>query len=377
MREDQVKDQPKRLKLKMDSIHSGENFKRNNVSPGTGCKHDQDPIMQKNKGKITVGVTIVLALLLLFSIGGLCQGFSIITTLASKIFSTQTIQPSELPKTTEPTVEPTINALSEPEAGTIMISTMDGMPMVFVPSGEFSMGSPDDEGDGDEHPQHTVFLRSYWIDQTEVTNAMYEKCVTDGGCTPLIDDSSTLHDPYYGNPDFNDYPVIDVNWNQASAYCAWAGRVLPTEAQWEKAARGIQGWTYPWGNELTCDKGNFDDETQIDTFLALGRSDCDGFVETSPVGSFPAGASPYGALDMAGNVREWVADWYGRYLDNYSKNPVGPERGTYRVVRDGSWDGVRNFLRSAHRDLALPTYAGNEIGFRCALRYTPPSLRNY
>ena len=242
--------------------------------------------------------------------------------------------------------------------GTTMVSEVDGMTMVYVPAGEFLMGSVEGVGNDDEHPQHTVYLDAYWIDQTEVTNAMYEKCVTDGMCTPPSNYSSYTRDSYYGNYEFANYPVIYMNWDQANKYCEWAGRQLPTEAQWEKAARGTDGRTYPWGNqEPTPNLANYG--------VIQG--------DATAVGSYTEGASPYGVLDMAGNVWEWVADWYGAdYYASQSgwENPQGPQAGEGRVLRGGSWYYFEYGLRSASRYWDVPTYTGSNGGFRCVLNST-------
>ena len=191
----------------------------------------------------------------------------------------------------------------------------DGMVMVYVPEGNFTMGTTEKPA---EQPIHQVYLDAYWIDRTEVTNALYAKCVEAGKCLPPELNNSITHPSYYGNPQYSDYPVIYVNWKQAQAYYEWSGARLPTEAQWEKAERGTDGRLYPWGNALpTKDLENFN--------KIVG--------DTTAVGSYPSGASPYGALDMAGNVWNWTADWYGDtyYASSPSSNPQGPSTGIYRV----------------------------------------------
>jgi formylglycine-generating enzyme required for sulfatase activity len=217
---------------------------------------------------------------------------------------------------------------------------------VPIPAGEFLMGSPDNVGSSDEHPQHTVYLDAFWIMQTEVTNAQYAKCVAAGACS--APDNNRWQDAAYA-----DHPVIYVDWNQASAYARWAGGRLPTEAEWEKAARGTDGRTYPWGNEAP----------------AASLANCCEFVnDTTPVGSYPAGASPYGALDMAGNVWEWTADWYdGSY---YSQSPVqtptGPANGNSRVVRGGAYHNDADVVRVALRNWSDPGGRSWVGGFRVA-----------
>jgi len=224
---------------------------------------------------------------------------------------------------------------------------------VLVPAGEFLMGSTD-AGSG-EKPQHKVYLDAYLIDRTEVTNAMYARCVAAGACKPPSSLSSSERSSYYGNSRFDLYPVIYVSWDDARSYCQWAGGRLPTEAEWEKAARGTDGRIYPWGNEgPTCDRVNYD------------GGKCVG--DTAPVGAYPQGASPYGALDMAGNVWEWVADWYQDtyYASAPTRNPPGPGSGQYRVLRGGGWFRYDGDLRAAYRHhFYYPTGQSNDIGFRC------------
>ncbi|KPL83543.1 hypothetical protein ADN01_08080 [Levilinea saccharolytica] len=238
--------------------------------------------------------------------------------------------------------------------GSTQVSPKDDMVMVYVPAGEFWMGSDksaDPQAYDDELPQHKVYLDSFWIDQTEITNAQYARCVADGACTPPAYTRSYTRDSYYGSSQFDNYPVINVDWNQASAYCAWAGRRLPTEAEWEKAARGTDGRIYPWGNQTP--------NGQLANFGSYEK-------DTTAVGQYPSGASPYGALDMAGNVWEWVADWYGDYPSGAVSNPAGPDSGQYRVYRGGSWNYGSFDIRSASRDWGNPDARDVSIGFRCA-----------
>ncbi len=240
---------------------------------------------------------------------------------------------------------------------TKMVSDMDGMILVYVPAGEFPMGSSDIDGEAFsyEKPQHKVYLDAFWIDRTEVTNAQYRQCVATGTCQPPSNSDSSSRSSYYGNAQYDNYPVIFVSWTAAQKYCAWAGRRLPTEAEWEKAARGTDGRKYPWGNDAPdVQRGNF----------SSNRSD------TTVVGSYPTGISPYGALDMAGNVGEWVADWYDLYSQKYyadtpSQNPTGPVSGLARVLRGGSWGLHQQYARSACRGWAEPSHQDDGLGFRC------------
>jgi hypothetical protein len=221
------------------------------------------------------------------------------------------------------------------------------MQMVFVPPGEFIMGN------------NTVYLDAFWIDKTEVTNAMYARCVESGQCSAPSSNISRTRDSYYGNAQFDHYPAIFVSWVDASNYCTWAGGRLPTEAEWEKAARGTDGRQYPWGEA---------DPQGFDGLLNFQAQD------TTQVGIFPNGASPYGALDMAGNVSEWVADWLNlEYYNNPpASNPLGPDLGQYRVWRGGSWantslERIRTYSRTGN----LPTDSSGGIGFRCARDAAP------
>jgi len=222
---------------------------------------------------------------------------------------------------------------------------------VFVPAGSFMMGSED--GSSDEQPVHEVTLDAFWIDRTEVTNAQFAGCVAAGACRPPGNTSSYTRDQYYGNDAFADYPVIYVSWNDAGDFCAWAGGRLPSEAEWQVAARGPESRVYPWGNDApSCKLLNF--------------GGCVG--DTSEVGSYPDGASWVGALDMAGNVWEWVNDWYdsGYYGKSPDANPAGPVSGEYRVLRGGAWNNGDDYARSSNRFNFHPVDRYDVVGFRCA-----------
>jgi len=243
----------------------------------------------------------------------------------------------------------------------------DGMVMVYVPAGEFLMGSSEADGqaDDDEKPQHTVYLDGYWIDRTEVTNAQYRKCVEARACRePQCWDDEELNAP--------DQPVVCVNWDDAREYAAWAGGRLPTEAEWEKAARGIDGRIYPWGDEFDGTRVNYCDRNCYGDYKDTGADD--GYAVTAPVGSYLSGASPYGALDMAGNVGEWVTDWYGEeyYARSPARNPQGPDAGHYRVLRGGGFFGKGGGVRCAARVMNVPRSMWiGLIGFRVV---TAPAL---
>ena len=228
--------------------------------------------------------------------------------------------------------------------------SVGGMVMIYIAAGEFEMGSAE-EGD-DQRPLHIVGLDAFWIDRTEVTNGQYARCVEAGECVEPYGSGSTTRESYYGSPAYDDYPVLYVSWGEASRYCAWLGGRLPTEAEWEFAARGRDASTYPWGEHAPNDALlNFDGHE----------------LDTSEVGAYPNGASWIGALDMAGNVREWTADWYraDAYSSSPSENPSGPPSGERRVLRGGAWDSDARGVSTTYRDADIPDNTDGTSGFRC------------
>lgn len=305
------------------------------------------------------------------------------------------ITPTERPVSEEPVVEDT------------QVSSKDGMVLLYVPAGEFVMGSTDENIDSvmaacsdcqrswfdDEFPQHTVYLDAYWIDKTEVTNQMFEQFIEETGYETDAEEKglSWVNDPQKGSWDevngadwlhpqgfssgireLGGHPVVQVSWNDAAAYCEWVGRRLPTETEWEKAARGTDGRTYPWGDSDPAENLlNFADKNT--SYDWSNQTVDDGYERTALVGSYPDGASPYGALDMAGNVYEWVEDWHGEdyYSGSPSSNPQGPSSGSSRVLRGGAWSDLDVLVRSASRSGGDPDSADDSVGFRCALSSVP------
>jgi serine/threonine-protein kinase len=309
-------------------------------------------------------IPVIIILLLLAACGG-------------NVVPTANIEPTP---TQIPTIVPTIVVYSATvevsiptgtateEVSNQRFSPIDGMPQMYIPEGTFRMGGMDARSAPDERPAHDVTLNAFWMDQLEVTNAMYLLCVQSGPCKPPQDFKSQRRPKYFNNPEFNDYPVIYVTWGQAKAYCEWAQRRLPTEAEWERAARGDDLRTFPWGE----DKAN---GLLANYNMIVG--------DTSRVGTYPLGASPFGVLDMAGNVAEWTNDFYSsNYYESLvnALNPLGPETSASlrRVVRGGSLGdaeiNIRVPKRSAVLGSALNTVSGSDtylgdfsprIGFRC------------
>jgi sulfatase modifying factor 1 len=227
--------------------------------------------------------------------------------------------------------------------------------MVWIPAGPFVMGARDDQEDNG--PPHTVDLDGFWIDKYEVTVGEYQAFLRH---FPQPDYQprqpyGSMPPQYFSSPDYQRYPMVNVSWFAAQAYCAWKGKRLPTEAEWEKAARGTDGRIWPWGHTFGPEHAN----------VAGVR---DGYAYTAPVGSYPAGKSPYGVYDLAGNVWEWVADWFDAqyYARSPARNPTGPPEGTLRVVRGGCWFADEQFARATYRNHAYPEARDNSLGFRCA-----------
>ncbi|MGV8120551.1 MAG: SUMF1/EgtB/PvdO family nonheme iron enzyme [Candidatus Xenobiia bacterium LiM19] len=245
-----------------------------------------------------------------------------------------------------------------PSISLTMTNPKDGADMLLIPAGEFLMGSPEGKGTDDEHPQHNMYLDAFYIYKYEVTNGQFARFVKETGY------KTEGNWKRYAESGRETHPVVSVTWNDASAYCRWAGGKLPTEAQWEKAARGTDGREYPWGNTWDSNRCNWDKgpklpgmDDMVDVWDGRG---------TAPVGSFPSGVSPYGVHDMAGNVWEWCSDWYDKdyYRSSPSRNPEGPGHGDDRVVRGGSFVDHSVCMRSASRKNEYPSDEGDFVGFR-------------
>ncbi len=234
-------------------------------------------------------------------------------TAAVAIRQTDEAMPTDTPvPTATPVLTPTPAPSPTPTLGigSSKTRTSDGAVMLYVPAGEFEMGY--EQGNADERPVHPVDLDAFWIDKTEVTTGMYVACIDSGNCPKIA-----------GMEPSSDLPVYNIDWQSANAYCSYAGARLPTEAEWEKAARGTDGRLYPWGMDL--------DKNKLSVFIGEG--------ELPPVGSAPDGASPYGVLDMAGSAFEWVSDWYSPsyYAVSPPDDPTGPDKGPNHVIRGGWW----------------------------------------
>jgi formylglycine-generating enzyme required for sulfatase activity len=314
-------------------------------------------------------------------------------TAPAALASTRTPEPTqalaETPSLTPTeTPNPTDTHAPASQPGSTFIRPADGMVMLHVPNLTFSMGS---NLSAEEKPIHQVSLDDYWIDQTEVTNSMFAKFIDASG---YLTDAEKLGSGLVYQPGINTqtkwlltagaswqhpegpgsslggldlHPVVQVSWNDAAAYCAWAGARLPTEAEWELAARGTDGRIYPWGNQRPTAKLANSADVHLDAQWAV-KSINDGYEFTSPVGHYPAGKSPFGLYDMAGNAAEWVQDWYDAYYYYHSpvSNPQGPASGLLKGLRGGQWSYSASGLRSAARLGQPVNFASDYAGFRCA-----------
>lgn len=239
-------------------------------------------------------------------------------------------------------------------------SLVDGVPeeMVLVPAGTFTMGSSNVGGNA--IPEHTVYLDAYWIDKHEVSNIEYKRfCDATSHSYPPDPGFSGMAGYFLNFPDF---PVVNVTWADAVAFASWCDKRLPTEAEWERAAKGsADNRLWPWGSVFNAEIDGVTEHANV-------SGATDGWPYTAPVGSYPSGVSPAGCLDMAGNVLEWINDWYDSayYSSSPANNPPGPVSGTYRVLRGGLWNYGSSNARCAYRYYFPPTYRYTNLGFRCA-----------
>jgi formylglycine-generating enzyme required for sulfatase activity len=313
-------------------------------------------------------------------------------TLANITLNTTTATPTEIPPT-QPSrsVTPIKTFTPTPISGSEAIASKDRATLIYIPAGNFTMGSAisDAEADTDEKPQRAVYLDSFWIDKTEVTNAMFAQFAqatgykTDAeregwgyGYRPYSNEWTQLSSANWRTPhglnapteNLDKHPVVQVSWNDAAAYCQWAGRRLPTEAEWEKAARGnTDTRIFPWGNAPAANHLLNLADSNVNRSWSLYYLN-DGYAFTAPVGSYPSGASPYGVLDMAGNVWEWTNDWYDEnyYSRSSTNNPQGSNSGTRKAMRGGSWNSNDLFSRVTRRIAEVTSYRDDNDGFRCA-----------
>ena len=284
------------------------------------------------------------------------------TQMWVKLSVEQTLAASIPTATPEPTATPTliptpvmrstpIPAPADPANYTPVYNPVNFMELVYISAGDFLMGSTqnDTNREVNEEPQHTVYLDAFWISKTQVTNAMFTACVNAGVCKYSV---KTSTNPNYLDPLYSSHPVVFIAWDMAQMYCDWTGGRLPTEAEWEKAARGPNGAKYPWGEDQPRIKLN-------NANNVIGN--------TTAVGLFPYGKSYYGLLDMGGNVREWVSDWYdpNYYQNSPSSNPQGPETGETKVLKGASYSDPYRYSRPANRLSHEPGSPGAVRGFRC------------
>ena len=333
------------------------------------------PKPKMNKGVIAAGIGLFTIILIGFGwlIGGgipkkpsTSTSPPILFTLALTNTSLPESEPSLVSSTPTYTTVPT----SSPEPTSTHIP-VDNTVMIYVPAGDFPMGSGS-SSPKKEQPQHIVFLDAFWIDQTEITNIKFEIFINE---TAYKTDSEKRGESwvysggkwleqtgaYWSQPNGSgsnlrgksEHPAVHISWNDAYAYCAWRGGRLPTEAEWEKAARGTTASSYPWGNASPSPQ-----------YLNYNLS----IRDTVAVGSYPQGASPYNIYDLSGNVWEWVSDWYGEnyYQVSPSSNPQGPSSGNKRVFRGGSWDDISSAVTATVRVGYNPSVTSSSIGFRCA-----------
>ena len=354
------------------SIYHGDNLRRTETALYGQLPKPKQPVQRRRQIELRT-ILGLLGLILFFS--GLVAGYfyanrpetlpvgnetNATATFQSQVVAAITAIASPDPPT--PTPSPLPTATPSP------IENETGSRMLYVPGGVFRMGN--DDGERNEQPSHLVVLEPYFIDETEVTNGEYKACVGDGSCLQPARLTASYHPVYYSSAEYDDYPVIFVDWAMADAFCEWRGARLPTEAEWERAAGfdpvEFARTLYPWGENFNGVLLNYCDANCAQEWRDAQFDD--GYQDTAPVRSFPDGRSPIGAYDMLGNVMEWVADWYGPdyYAESAERNPLGPPEGEAKVIRGGSWFS-RNEVTIATRGSFVPEVSRANLGFRCAM----------
>ena len=317
----------------------------------------------KHWSKLRIAALLSIVLLLILWAANACTGQG----SGGSLQTVPTMPSGTGPIEATATVAPDDNQPpKEAELGDAWTSPVDNMTLVYVPAGEFQMGARegDEQAEADEMPMRRVALNAFWIDRSEVTNAMFAAFLTEKGNEKWYEAASpdakisVLGPDWVVEKGYENNPVTEVTWFGAQAYCEWAGRRLPTEAEWEKAARGADGRIFPWGStQPNCSLANF----------WTGDKSCsDGPAE---VGSYQGGASPFNIWDMAGNVWEWVADWYSDtyYASAPVDNPNGPGNGSVKVMRGGSFESGPRTLRVSDRNSDEPGVGRYRLGFRCVM----------
>ncbi len=328
-------------------------------------------VRRQMQQRTIVGLMGVLAVVVLLGLAITFWGPSaLVRNQAAAAGATATTQAQVIAALTAvaPTITPTPQPSPLPSPTPAPRLSDTGSRMLYMPGGVFRLGN--DQGADDEQPSRAVNLSPYFIDETEVTNGAYAQCVSAGVCQPPGTNRASFYPDYFGNPEFNDYPVLYVTWYQAQTFCEWRGDRLPSEAEWERAAgfdpeEGVK-LNYPWGNNFEGTRLNYCDAScyRPDKDSAFD----DGYGDTAPVGTYPDGRSPIGAYDMLGNAMEWTNDWYDRNYYNVASdvNPLGPLEGFSKSVRGGSWLSLREELSVTARTFYDPSERRANITFRCA-----------
>ncbi len=327
---------------------------------------------RKIEKRTVLGLAAIFILLIGITIAALYLNFDRPEEAADDMQATVTLESAVVAALTaiapSPTPLPIPTSIPSPTPEPLISES--GARMLYMPAATFLMGY--DDGLRDEKPAHLLEMNAFYIDETEVTNGQYALCVEAGECqAPAYRQGASYHDAYYGDPRYDEYPVAFVTWNDADTFCKWRGARLPSEAEWEMAAsfdpaEGVKT-RYPWGDVFDGTRLNFcDKKCPLD-----GRDSSvdDGHLDTAPVGSYSDGRSPIGAYDMAGNVMEWVSDWYNPryYAESGELSPLGPLEGSSKVLRGGAWLSEAKDSSVYARDSRVTAVARAQIGFRCAM----------